>query len=162
LTFLVENEQNAYARLIADGLKDVLDELHAIDLVDLVSFIRFDRYAAIEDLLQSSTELFFKDGSFTFGWNAWVDMAWGDMPSVTLGMEFNHPTVSVFFNLTLKAMEQAVEVVGVLFDPECPTAHERRRRLRQAIADAHLPRMQTRKPPRLAAPRKGPRPAGRP
>ena len=76
--------------------------------------------------------------------------------------EFNHPTVSVFFNLTLKAMEQAVEVVGVLFDPECPTAHERRRRLRQAIADAHLPRMQTRKPPRLAAPRKGPRPAGRP
>lgn len=161
MTSLVENEQNAYARLIEDGLKDVLEELHAIDLVDLVSFIRFDRYAAIEDLLQSSTELFFKDGSFTFAWNAGVDMAWGAMPSVTLGMEFNHPTVSVFFNLTLKAMEQAVEVLGVLFDLECPTAAERRRRLRQAIADAHLPRMQAPPSARLTPPRKGPRPAGR-
>ncbi|MDX7950351.1 hypothetical protein P7D22_04060 [Lichenihabitans sp. Uapishka_5] len=146
MTFLVENEQNAYARLIADGLRDVLEELHAIDLVDLVSFIRFDRHAAIEDLLQSSTELFFKEGTITFGWNAWVDMAWGDMPSVTLGMEFNHRDVCVFFNLTLRAMEQAVEVVAVVFDPECPEPAERRRRLKKALSDALLPRAARRLP----------------
>lgn len=139
MTFIVEHEQQAYARLIADGLTDVLNELHAIDLVDLVSFIRFDRYPALDDLLQSATELFFKEGTVTFAWNAWVDMAWGDVPTVTLGMEFNHLTVSVFFNLTLKAMEQAVEVVGILFDPECHNPTERRRRLARAIADAHLP-----------------------
>lgn len=158
MTFLVEHEQHAYARIIGDGLKDVLKELREIDLLDLVSFIRFDRYAAIEDLLQSSTELFFKEGTFTFAWNAGVDMAWGDVPSVTLGMEFNHLTVSVFFNLTLKAVEQTVEVMGVLFDPESYDPVERRRRLRQAIADARLARGtgQPRRLTRRARPEKRP------
>ena len=158
MTSLVEHEQQACARLIADGLRDVLRELHAIDLVDLVSFIRFDRYPALEDLLQSATELFFKEGTFTFAWNAGVEMAWGDVPSVTLGMEFNHLTVSVFFNLTLRAMDQAVEVVGILFDPECHDPAERRRRLGQAITEAHLPRAPAGRLPRLSLPRRGRRP----
>jgi hypothetical protein len=140
LTYLVENDFGAYGRIIADGLADVFEELHAIELVDLVGHIRSSEYAAIEDLLQSSTELFFKDGTLTFAWNARVDLPWDGVPTVTLGMEFKNQTVSAFFNMSFQAHEQVVQVVGILFDPECRDAAERRFRLRQALVDAHLPR----------------------
>jgi hypothetical protein len=140
LTYLVENDFGAYGRIIADGLADVFEELHAIDLADLVGHIRFDQHAAIEDLLQSATELFFKDGTLTFAWHARVDMPWDGVPTVTLGMEFKHQTVSVFFNMSFQARDHVVQVVGILFDPDCRDAGERRFRLRQALVDAHLPR----------------------
>ncbi|MCW6507351.1 hypothetical protein [Lichenifustis flavocetrariae] len=144
MTFLVENDHDAYARILVDGLQDVLQELHAIDLLDLVSFIRFSQYTAIEDLLQSSTELFFKEGTLTFAWNASVEMDWGDVPTVTLAMEFSHLTVSVFFDLSLRAMDQVVRVEGILFDPDCRDPLEKLKRLSRAVSDAHLPRQRVR------------------
>lgn len=140
MTFLVENDYGAYGRILAGGLEEVFRELHAIDLVDLVGHIRFGQHAAIEDLLESSTELFFRDGTLTFAWDACVDLPWDGVPTVTLGMEFKHQTVSVFFNVALQAQTHVVQVVGILFDPDCRDPAERRCRLRQAITDAHLPR----------------------
>ena len=140
MTYLVENDYGAYGRIIAEGLAEVFEELHAIDLVDLVGHIRFGQHAAIEDLLQSSTELFFKDGTLTFAWDARVDLPWDSVPTVTLAMEFKHQTVSVFFNMSFQARAHLVQVVGILFDPDCRDDAERRYRLRQAMVDAHIPR----------------------
>ena len=154
MTYLVDNDYGAYGGIIAAGLAEVFEEMHAIDLIDLVGHIRFGQHAAIEDLLQSSTELFFKDGTLTFGWDARVDLPWDAVPTVTLGMEFKHQTVSVFFNMSFQARNHVVQVVGILFDPDCRNAGERRFRLRQALVDAHLPRKAIR---RLAGPTpKGP------
>ena len=83
------------------------------------------------------------------------------MPTVTLGMEFKHQTVSVFFNMSFQARSHLVQVVGILFDPECRDAAERRFRLRQALADAHLPRRVMGRLGGSPARRPG-RPAGRP
>jgi hypothetical protein len=140
LTYQIDANSGAYACILENGLKDVVDELHEIDPVDLVSFIRFGSFSAIEDLLQSSTELFFKEGTLTFAWTAGVEMDWGDVPTVTLGMEFHHRMVSVFFNLSLRALDRMVVVGGILFDPECHDPIEKLDRLSEAVADAHLPK----------------------
>lgn len=125
---------------MADGLTDVIAELHVIDPVDLVSYIHFGRFASLEDLLQSATELYFREGTLTFGWTATVDMAWGDMPTVTLGMEFTNKMVTVFFDLSLHAMERAVEVASVMFDPACRDPAARLSHVADAMADARLPK----------------------
>jgi hypothetical protein len=135
-----EGDRQAYARVIAAELDDVVEDLHTIDPADLVSYIRFGSFAAIEDLLQSSAELFFKEGTLTFGWTADVDLTWEDAPKVTLGLEFNNRAVSVFFNLSLHALKREVEIAGVRFDPERLDSAERLSFLSEAIADARLPK----------------------
>ena len=139
MTQVTKAERDAYAVILADGLDDVVDDLHTIDPVDLVSFIRFVSFTAIEDLLQSSAELFFKEGTLTFGWTALVDMTWDRAPGITLGLEFRNRAVSVFFNLSLRAFEPSVTIDGVHFDPTCHDPSARLRRLADAVADARLP-----------------------
>ena len=138
---LHRDDDGVFAAILSDGLKEVVDELRAIDPVDLVSYIRFGSLAAIDDLLQSSTELFFQEGTLTFGWRAGTDVRWGDLPTVTLGMEFTHRSVSVFFNLSLGTLDSMVEVCGILFDPDCRDPNERIARLSEAITDAHVVRV---------------------
>ena len=140
------------AAMLADSLQDVTEELRAIDIVDLVSFIRFGSYRAIDDLIHSSTELFFRQGSLMSAWTACVDMAWETLPTVTLGMEFRHPVVSVFFDLLIGAGHDAVKVRGFLFEEPCETAGDGLRLLSRAIDDARLPQRRKRcvEPPRVA------------
>ncbi len=125
---------------MADSLRDVAVDLRTIDPVDLVSFIRFGSYGAIEDLIQSSAELFFKHGTLTSAWSACVDLAWDSLPLVTLGLEFRHPVVSVFFDLLLGARGSDVAVRAVLFEEPVADRAGALRLLAGAIADARLPR----------------------
>ncbi len=126
-----------YCEVIEQNIGAFVDELRAIDLVDLVSFIRLESFATIEDLVNSSTELFFKPDMLVFSWAAAVDLRWDALPVVTLGLEFRHPTVSVFFNLTMRDAGEQVEVLGLSFE-EPPRAP--REALARALADARLVR----------------------
>lgn len=126
-----------YCEVIEQNIGAFVDELRAIDLVDLVSFIRLESFATIEDLVNSSTELFFKPDMLVFSWAAAVDLRWDALPVVTLGLEFRHPTVSVFFNLTMRDASEQVEVLGLSFE-EPPRAP--REALVRALADARLVR----------------------
>lgn len=133
-------DDEAYAALLADSLAEVVGDLRTIDIVDLVSFIRFGSFAAIEDLIHSSTELFFKPGTLISAWTACVDMAWESLPVVTLGMEFRHPAVSVFFDLLLGGLEQGVAVRAILFEEPVGDLAEGLVALGRAIAEARIPR----------------------
>ena len=66
-------------------------------------------------------------------------MAWETLPTITLGMEFRHPVVSVFFDLLIGAGRDAVKVRGILFEEPCETAGDRLRLLSRAIDEARLP-----------------------
>jgi hypothetical protein len=135
----VADYEGGYAAVLADGLRDVTADLRTIDPVDLVSFIRFGSHGAVDDLIQSSVELFFKHGTLISSWSACVDMAWDTCPLVTLGMEFRHPMVSVFFDLVLGAHQGEVAVQAVIFEnPESDEAGGVPL-LARAIADARLP-----------------------
>ena len=135
-----QSERGACAVILAHGLGDVVEELRAFDPVDLVSFVRFGSFGALEDLLQSSTELFFHEHTLTFGWTAAVEMNWNEGPTVTLGMEFRHGPVSVFFDLLLGPTSHDVQVVSTLFDPACADPGLRLTILSDALADARLPK----------------------
>lgn len=116
MTDTADFDGSAYAALLADSLRDVAADLRTIDLIDLVSYIRFGSYTALDDLIQSSVELFFKHGTLTSAWTACVDMAWDVLPVVTLGLEFRHPSVSVFFDLMIDADGDDVAVRAVVFE----------------------------------------------
>ena len=125
-----------YIDVVEGNIDGFVEELRAIDIVDLVSFIRMEHFPNLEDLINSSTELFFKTEMLVFGWAAGVDLRWDARPTVTIGMEFRHPTVSLFFNLSIGATERIVEVLGVVFEQVWldPVAH-----LRRAFKEARLP-----------------------
>jgi len=139
LTYSAQFDAGRYGAMLADSLSDVTADLRTIDLVDLVSFIRLGSHTAIEDLIHSSVELFFKQGSLISAWTACVDMAWESPPLVTLGMEFRHPVVSVFFDLLLRGPGDRVVVRGILFEEMVADAGGGLRLLADAIAESRLP-----------------------
>ncbi len=140
MTYVADTDDGAYAAVLADSLRDVTADLHTIDPVDLVSFIRFGSFGAIEDLIQSSTEMFFRHGTLTSAWTACVDLAWDSLPLVTLGLEFRHPVVSVFFDLLLGARGGDVAVRGLLFEEPVADRAGALRLLARALSEARLPR----------------------
>ena len=140
MTYLAESDDGAYAAVLADSLRDVAADLHTIDPVDLVSFIRFGSFPAVEDLIQSSAELFFKHGTLMSAWTARVDLAWDSLPLVTLGLEFRHPLVSVFFDLLLGAGGDEVAVRSVMFEQPVADRAGGLANLARALVEARLPR----------------------
>ena len=133
------SDANQYAKVLSDNLREFTADLRTIDLSDLVAFLRFGCYATVEDLVLSSTELFFKSGTLNFAWTGEVDLPWDAQPSVTMGMEFRHRAVSVFFDLSLRAYDDTVKVCGILFEGDGDEADDKVARLSQAIAEARLP-----------------------
>ena len=134
------SEQRGLAETLALALGDVTDEIRSIDLLDLVSFVRFENYPALEDLLQASTELFFRPGTLTFGWMARVEVGWSELPAVTFAMEFRHDPVTVFFELTLDGTSRRIAVIGTQFEEACRHADDRLACLAAALATARVPR----------------------
>jgi hypothetical protein len=125
-------------KALADGLRDVAAELRLIDATDLIAFLRTEQFGNIGNLVNSSTELYFKPGTLAFGSSGDVQLKWGEAPTVALDMEFSHRGVAVYFRLLLQALQAGVDITYIAFaqssgDPEANTA-----RLIEAIADARL------------------------
>ncbi len=99
--------------------------------------VRGEQEANISDLVNSSSELFFKKGALRYGLAADCVVGWGSTPSVSLDMEFRHDRVTAFFRLTLGGQRASVEVLEVLVDDEINYG-ETAERLRAAVASARL------------------------
>jgi len=124
---------------IADAMVDVATELRLADLTELVLMITSDQAANIADLVNSSSELFFKSGALKYALSAGCELRWESAPTVRLDMEFRHAMVTVFFRLTIGRARAGVEVLDVFFegDEELGIAGEKER-LSAAIADARI------------------------
>ncbi len=132
-------DHSAHERILADALVDVATELRLADPTELLLMIRSDHEANIADLVNSSSELFFKAGSLRYGLVARYELGWESTPSVRLDMEFRHAEVTVFFRLTIGRARGGGEVVDIFIDDGEPTDVEvSRARLAQAIADARV------------------------
>src|SRR5271163_3342090 len=83
-------------RIIADALVDVATELRLTDAAELILMIRSDHSANIADLVNSSTELFFKSGTLRYALSASFKAPWDATPIVELDMEFRHAAVCAF------------------------------------------------------------------
>lgn len=141
---------NVYTRerekALADGLRDVATELRMIDPADYVAFIRTDQFGNLRNLVNSSTEMFFKPGTISFGLSGEAELRWDQEPLVSLDMEFHHMQVSAYFRLVLHAMHAGVELDYVQFEGGAADPDANTRRLVEAIAGARLKPV---KPPRF-------------
>jgi hypothetical protein len=125
-------------KALAESLKDVAAELRLIDLADFVTFIHREQFANIQDLVNSSVELFFRHGTLTYGAMAAFELEWDRPPAVTLGMEFHHKSVTILFDLMLQTYDAGVEIRALTFDEALTSPEEETKALIQAIAAARL------------------------
>jgi hypothetical protein len=137
---IVQREDHLLARekALAYGVREVAAELRLVEIVDFISYIRTEQFANIEDIVNSSVELYFRPGTLTFGWAADLAVDWGKPPKITLDMEFRHGSVLVFFGLALEAEQAGVEIRFISFDQAAADPAENTQRLIDAIADARL------------------------
>jgi hypothetical protein len=126
-------------KILAEGVVDVATELRLADVSDLMLFIRSDQSANIEDLVNSSTELYFKNGTLKYALVAGCHVRWDSSPTILLDMEFRNAGVSVFFRLVLSQSRAAVQIIDIFFDEEALDQSGKTQRLIAAMADAKLP-----------------------
>jgi hypothetical protein len=124
------------AKIVASGIREFAAELRLIEVSDLIAFIHGEKFANIEDLVNSSTELFFKQGTMNFAWAAALDVSWEEPPTILIDMEFHHMSISAFFTLALKSTHGCIDIKHIWFatpsfDEDYDTA-----RLADAMTDA--------------------------
>ena len=129
----------AREKALADGVRDVAAELRLVDVLDFIGYCRAGQHAILNDIVSSSVELFFKDGTLRYGWATDVDLSWQSTPSVMLDMEFHHQDIAVFFCLALKEATAAVDIRYIQCADGSGNAEVVTTRLGRAIADAQLP-----------------------
>jgi hypothetical protein len=125
-------------RIIANALIDVASELRLTDAAELVAMIRNEHAANLADLVNSSTELYFKSGTLRYALSASVNAPWDATPVIALDMEFRHAMVSAFFRLTIGERQAGVEILDILFDEKGLDERAKRERLAEALASARI------------------------
>ena len=137
---LAENSETAESeRALAVAARELAAELRLTDVLDLVTFIRTENHANLNDLVNSSAELYFKPGTLSYGWGADVSLGWTGNPTVSLNLEFRHQQVTAFFDLILGTNKAGIALKHVAHDESPAKASDYSQRLIEAIADARLP-----------------------
>ncbi|RDI50424.1 hypothetical protein [Microvirga subterranea] len=118
-----QSELWPYEKALAHCIKDFVAELCLTDASIIIAYICNELHANIDDLIESSTELHFKEGVLSYGHCADVKFEWGKSPAVVLDMEFVHQSVTVFFKLVLHGFYVGVSIQRILLsnksgDPE--------------------------------------------
>ncbi len=127
-------------RIIANALIDVASELRLTDVAELINLIRNDQEANLADLINSSTELFYRSGTLRYALSATFNAPWHATPQVALDMEFCHQNVSAFFRLTIGEKRAAIEITDILFDEQGLDEGAKAERLVAAFASARRPK----------------------
>ena len=125
-------------QIIADALVDFASELRLTDAAELMSMIRNDHAANIADLVNSSTELFFKSGTLRYALSASFKAPWDATPTVEIDMEFRHAAVCAFFRLTIGQRRAGVEIIDILFEEQGLDDFVKAERLADALETARL------------------------
>ena len=105
-------------RIIADALVDFASELRLTDAAELMSMIQNDHAANLADLVNSSTELFFKSSTLRYALSASFNAPWDATPTVEIDMEFRHAAVCAFFRLKIGQRRAGVEIHEILFEEQ--------------------------------------------
>ena len=125
-------------QIIADALVDVASELRLTDADELMSMIRNDHAANIADLVNSSTELFFKSGTLRYALSASFKAPWDATPTVEIDLEFRHAAVCAFFRLKIGQRRSGVEIIDILFEEQGLDDFAKAERLSAALKNARL------------------------
>ena len=103
-----------YEEELALHIKDFVQELCLTDASILTDYISRELHGNIEDLVESSAELFFHSGTLRYGYAAETDIVWGELPAIMLEMELVTPAASVFFTLVTNGLHFGTSIERVL------------------------------------------------
>jgi hypothetical protein len=123
---------------LGTAFEPVAAELRLVDVVDFIAYIRDQKFANIQDIVNSSVELFFKPGTLSFGWAAEFELDWNSLPVITLDMEFRHRSVWLVFKLNLRALQTNVTVEYLSLGKTSGDPRQDMAALVETIADARL------------------------
>ncbi|MGA7658047.1 MAG: hypothetical protein WCA96_14900 [Methylocella sp.] len=124
------------ANAVSAAFESVAAELRLVEAGDFIAFIHDEKFANIQDVVNSSVELFFKPGTVSFGWGADFELDWNSTPVIRLDMEFRHGSVWLVFKLILRALQTDVKIA--YFSPSRSSGDSERdlAALIEALADA--------------------------
>ena len=127
-----------HEEMLAETVRSLACELRLIEVADLINYVQNQSFANLQDLVNSSAELYFRSGTLQFGWGANVFTSWSDPPAVSIDLEFRNRGVTVFFALMLKADSAAVSIHDICFDVPPAGRRQQTELLAQALEDARL------------------------
>ena len=123
---------------IASAIADFIEDLKLVDVVDFIAYIRTDQHGNIEELINTSAELYFKEGSRRYSMAAQAEVEWEETPRVSLDLEFFNKGVWIYFTIVLSWPDNAGNVSYVAV-PEAAGDKERETALLlEALKDARL------------------------
>jgi hypothetical protein len=125
-------------QIIADALVGFASELRLTDAAELMWMIQNDHAANLADLVNSSTELFFKSGTLRYALSASFKAPWDATPTVEIDMEFRYAAVCAFFRLTIGQRRAGVEIQDILFEEQRLDDFAKAERLSYALETARL------------------------
>ena len=125
-------------QIIADALVGFASELRLTDAAELMSMIQNDQAANLADLVNSSTELYFKSGTMRYALSASFKAPWDATPTVEIDLEFRHAAVCAFFRLTIGQRRAGVEILDILFEDQGLDDFAKAERLSEALDAARL------------------------
>ncbi|MBD8877039.1 hypothetical protein [Roseibium polysiphoniae] len=125
---------------IAVALAPFTAEMKLVDVIDLVAYVRTEKHANISDLIKSSAELFFKEGTLRYGMGANVELDWDTTPTIGLDLEFFNMGVWVYLTLILSSPDNALNVAYIEFTGSNADDEEEdnTQRLLTALQDSRL------------------------
>ncbi|MGO4573385.1 hypothetical protein [Microvirga sp. 2TAF3] len=100
----------AYEEVLACNIKDVVGDLCLADADIIMAYVTKKLHGNMNEIVASSTELFFKDKTLTYTHSADVDTQWGPTPGVILNMAFAYGPVNVLFKLVLGDKYAGVQI----------------------------------------------------
>lgn len=124
--------------LLAEAIRPLAAELRLVDLNCLARHILGHETGNIADLIESSCELYFKDGTISYAGTATIDLNWSGDQSVCFHLNFQNNGVTVMFELFLLPLKSAVDVKFIAFDRLERDVLDNSQRFRDALEDAIL------------------------
>ena len=125
-------------QIIADALVGFASELRLTDATELMAMIHKDHAANLADLVNSSTELFFRSGTLRYALSASFTAPWDATPTVEIDMEFRHAAVCAFFRLKIGQRRAGVEIQDILFEESGLDDFAKADRLTRALETARI------------------------
>jgi hypothetical protein len=106
----------AFEAILACNIKDVVADLCLADAEIIMSYATNQLHGNINEIVMSSTELYFKNKTLSYAHGAGISLEWSPPPSVVLDMEFVHGFIRVFFKLVLGQQHVGVQIDEMLLN----------------------------------------------
>ncbi len=133
-----DDDAELLANALGTAFEPVAAELRLVDVADFIAYAHAEKFVNIQDIVNSSVELFFKPGTLSFGWGTEFELDWNRLPVITLDMEFRHRSVWLVFKLILRALQTNVTVEHISLGETSGDPRQDMATLIETIADARL------------------------